>query len=99
MSAQTWHRNSGNTGNLSSGNRRRTCSNLHSGRSCCQHTDLKIRASWGQTGNQGISNSARYSTYIADYGSDRLTSTAYDIYGVGSGIYPSGFRLSQTGGS
>ena len=60
--------------------------------------DLKIRASWGQTGNQGISNSARYSTYIADYGSDRLTSTAYDIYGVGSGIYPSGFRLSQTGG-
>ena len=34
------HRNSGNTGNLSSGNRGRTCSNLHSGRSCCQHTDL-----------------------------------------------------------
>ena len=25
---------------LSSGNRGRTCSNLHSGRSCCQHTDL-----------------------------------------------------------
>ena len=40
--------------------------------------DLKIRASWGKTGNQEISNTARYGLYVADYGADRVTSTAYD---------------------
>ena len=58
--------------------------------------DLKIRLSWGETGNQAISNSARYGLYVADYGNDRVTSTAYDLYLQGSGIFPSGFRATQT---
>lgn len=58
--------------------------------------DLKIRLSWGETGNQAIDNSARYGLYVADYGSDRVTSTAYDLYLQGSGILPSGFRSTQT---
>ena len=29
--------------------------------------DLKIRASWGQTGNQEISNNARYTIYVPNY--------------------------------
>lgn len=58
--------------------------------------DLKIRASWGQTGNQAISNTARYGILVSDYGSDRVTSTAYDINGNQSGIYPSGFRTTQS---
>ena len=58
--------------------------------------DLKIRASWGKTGNQAISNTARYGLYVADYGDDRTTSTAYDLRLQGSGIFPSGFRAVQT---
>ena len=58
--------------------------------------DLKLRLSWGETGNQAISNHARYGLYVADYGSDRVTSTAYDLYLQGSGIFPSGFRATQT---
>ena len=58
--------------------------------------DLKIRASWGKTGNQEISNTARYGLYVADYGNDRVTSTAYDLYRQGTGIFPSGFRAIQT---
>lgn len=58
--------------------------------------DLKIRLSWGETGNQAIANSARYGLFIADYGNDRITSTAYDLYLQGSGIFPSGFRATQT---
>ncbi|MBQ8466588.1 MAG: TonB-dependent receptor [Prevotella sp.] len=57
--------------------------------------DLKIRASWGQTGNQAISNYARYSLYAGTYGGGRNESTAYDLALVGSGIYPSGFRATQ----
>ena len=34
--------------------------------------------------------------YVADYGSDRVTSTAYDLYRQGTGIFPSGFRATQT---
>ena len=30
--------------------------------------DLKIRASWGQTGNQEIDNLARYTLYVSNYG-------------------------------
>ena len=30
--------------------------------------DLKLRASWGQTGNQEISNLARYTIYAPNYG-------------------------------
>ena len=54
-----------------------------------------MRVSWGKTGNQAISNTARYSIFIADYGQDRVTSTAYDLYLQGSGNFPSGFRTSQ----
>lgn len=58
--------------------------------------DLKLRLSWGETGNQAISNNARYGLYMADYGNDRITSTAYDLLLQGSGIFPSGFRAIQT---
>lgn len=58
--------------------------------------DLKVRLSWGETGNQAISNYARYGLYAADYGNDRVTSTAYDLLLQGSGIFPSGFRATQT---
>ena len=58
--------------------------------------DLKLRASWGKTGNQAISNTARYGLYVADYGSDRNMSAAYDLLLQGSGIFPSGFRAVQT---
>lgn len=58
--------------------------------------DLKIRASWGETGNQAISNTARFGLYVADYGSDRNMSAAYDLMLQGSGIFPSGFRAVQT---
>ena len=57
--------------------------------------DLKIRASWGQTGNQAISNYARFGLYAATYGGERNESTAYDLKLVGSGIFPSGFRATQ----
>lgn len=50
--------------------------------------ELKIRLSWGKTGNQAISNTARYALYVADYGSDRVTSTAYDLLLQQSGIFP-----------
>ena len=59
--------------------------------------DLKVRASWGQTGNQAIANSARYTILTADYGSGRDASTAYDLKAEGSGTYPSGYRVTQTG--
>lgn len=58
--------------------------------------EWKLRASWGKTGNQAISNDARYGLYAADYGNDRVTSTAYDLYLQGSGTFPSGFRTYQT---
>ena len=57
--------------------------------------DLKLRLSWGKTGNQAISNFARYSIFVADYGDERVTSTAYDLLLQGSGTFPSGFRTSQ----
>lgn len=57
--------------------------------------DLKLRLSWGKTGNQAISNYARYSIFVADYGAGRDTSTAYDLMLQGSGTFPSGFRTSQ----
>lgn len=57
--------------------------------------DLKLRASWGETGNQAISNYARYGLYAATYGGERNESTAYDLNLQGSGIFPSGFRATQ----
>lgn len=58
--------------------------------------DLKVRLSWGKTGNQVISNTARYALYVADYGNDRVTSTAYDLLLQQSGVFPSGYYASQT---
>ena len=58
--------------------------------------ELKLRLSWGKTGNQAISNTARYALYVADYGNDRVTSTAYDLLLQQSGIFPSGYYASQT---
>ncbi|KAB6140791.1 SusC/RagA family TonB-linked outer membrane protein, partial [Bacteroides xylanisolvens] len=48
--------------------------------------DLKLRASWGQTGNQEISNLARYTIYAPNYGTTdsfggQSYGTAYDITG------------------
>lgn len=58
--------------------------------------ELKLRASWGKTGNQAISNTARFSLFYADYGSGRDTATSYDLYLQGSGTFPSGFRTGQS---
>lgn len=65
-------------------------------------SDLKLRAGWGQTGNQEISNEAVYSLYLANYAGGSPTwntsyGTAYDLNGVGSGLLPSGFIATQTG--
>lgn len=57
--------------------------------------DWKIRASWGQTGNQAIDNNAQFGLYVADYGLDRVTSTAYDLLLQYSGTFPSGYRATQ----
>lgn len=57
--------------------------------------DMKLRASWGATGNQAISNYARYGLYAATYGGGRNESTAYDLALEGSGIFPSGYRATQ----
>ena len=58
--------------------------------------DLKVRLSWGKTGNQAISNDARYALYVSDYGSNRDQSTAYDLLLQQSGIFPSGYFAKQT---
>ena len=58
--------------------------------------ELKLRASWGMTGNQAISNTARFSLFYADYGSGRDTATSSDLYLQGSGTFPSGFRTGQS---
>lgn len=64
--------------------------------------DLKIRASWGQTGNQEISNTARYTIYVPNYGvtesGGQSYGTSYDIAGSNGGsILPSGFKRNQIG--
>ena len=65
-------------------------------------SDLKLRAGWGQTGNQEISNSAIYSLFLANYAGGSPTwatsfGTAYDIAGNGNGLLPSGFIAIQSG--
>ena len=64
--------------------------------------DLKLRASWGQTGNQEISNTARYTLYHAVYGDSNFGGnsfgTSYDIAGTNGGqILQSGFKRGQIG--
>ncbi|HVW97856.1 MAG TPA: TonB-dependent receptor [Mucilaginibacter sp.] len=64
-------------------------------------SDLKLRAGWGQTGNQNIANNATYSLYQSIYGNRGAfngdSGSAYDITGAGSGTLPSGFTSTQTG--
>lgn len=62
--------------------------------------DLKVRASWGQTGNQEISNYARYMIYVPNYGVNEGGGggygTSYDIAGTNGGsTLPSGFKRNQ----
>lgn len=74
--------------------------------------NLKVRAAWGQTGNQDILNDARFGLYRAVYApsSNILpwdggcaqtpcpdAATSYDIGNNDSGILPSGFLSTQTG--
>lgn len=75
-------------------------------------SDLKLRAAWGQTGNQDILNDARFGLYQAVYApaSNILpwdggcaqtpcpdAATSYDIGNNDTGILPSGFLATQTG--
>ena len=64
--------------------------------------NLKLRASWGQTGNQEISNIARYTIYESNYGEagfgGQSYGTSYDIAGSNGGqTLPSGFKRNQLG--
>ena len=64
--------------------------------------DLKIRASWGQTGNQEIDNLARYTLYVSNYGVNenggQSYGTSYDIAGTNGGCtLASGFKRNQIG--
>lgn len=64
--------------------------------------DLKLRASWGQTGNQEISNIARYTIFVSNYGvsenGGQSYGTSYDIAGTnGGGTLASGFKRNQLG--
>ena len=64
--------------------------------------NLKLRASWGQTGNQEISNIARYTIYKANYGEAQFGGqsygTSYDIQGTNGGhTLDSGFKRDQLG--
>ncbi|MCQ2243735.1 MAG: TonB-dependent receptor [Bacteroidaceae bacterium] len=63
--------------------------------------NLKLRASWGQTGNQEIDNNARYTLYTTtgslNFGGDSYN-TGYDIQGTNGGqILDSGFKRDQIG--
>ena len=64
--------------------------------------NLKLRFSWGQTGNQEISNIARYTIYKANYGEagfgGQSYGTSYDIQGTNGGhTLDSGFKRDQIG--
>ncbi|SFG20974.1 TonB-linked outer membrane protein, SusC/RagA family [Prevotella sp. KH2C16] len=64
--------------------------------------NLKFRVSWGQTGNQEISNIARYTLYVSNYGEagfgGQSYGTSYDIEGTNGGkTLPSGFKRNQIG--
>lgn len=75
-------------------------------------SNLKLRAAWGQTGNQDILNDARFGLYRAVYAPQSTilpwgsgcaqavcpdAATSYDIGNNNSGILPSGFLATQTG--
>ncbi|MDP5132255.1 MAG: SusC/RagA family TonB-linked outer membrane protein, partial [Paraglaciecola sp.] len=64
---------------------------------------LKLRASYGETGNQEIPTNATNTTYQTRYATQSLFTnaqdegTAYDITGANGGTLPSGFVRAQTG--
>ncbi len=65
-------------------------------------SELKVRGSWGLTGNQEIDPRAQYAIFEPRYATrslftfDQDNGTAYDINGNNSGQLPSGFAKSQT---
>ncbi len=70
-------------------------------------SDLKLRAAWGQTGNQNILNNARFGLYESLYSEDNVNlpwdqaigvnpnATSYDIGNNNSGLLQSGFISTQ----
>lgn len=65
-------------------------------------SDLKLRAAWGQTGNQETANDAVNTIYRTDYGVGdptwtSLNGTSYDLSGKGGASLPSGYKKIQTG--
>ncbi len=64
--------------------------------------DLKLRVSWGQTGNQEISDTAGYTVYVSNYGVNesggQSYGTSYDISGSNGGkTLPSGYKRNRIG--
>ncbi|MGD8175676.1 SusC/RagA family TonB-linked outer membrane protein [Marinimicrobium sp. ARAG 43.8] len=65
--------------------------------------ELKLRASWGENGNQEIDTRATYTIYESRYATTSLFTneqdegTAYDLSGADQGNLPSGFARVQIG--
>lgn len=65
-------------------------------------SELKIRASWGQNGNQAIDDRAIFNIYRSVYATQSLftdkqdNGTAYDIGGNDQGTLPSGYARIQS---
>jgi TonB-linked SusC/RagA family outer membrane protein len=65
-------------------------------------SELKLRASWGQNGNQAIDDRAIYTIFRSVYATKSLFTneqdggTAYDIGGANSGTLPSGYTKLQS---
>lgn len=55
-------------------------------------SDLKLRASWGQNGNDLLDNEATYTKY-----STNLNMAGYDISGINRGTIPNGIIKDRTG--
>lgn len=55
-------------------------------------SDLKLRASWGQNGNDLIDNEATYTKYVTS-----LILAGYDIHGINQGVIPNGIIKDRTG--
>jgi hypothetical protein len=57
-------------------------------------SDLKLRASWGQNGNDLMDNEATYTKYVIN-----LNTAGYDISGVNQGVIPTGVVKDRSGNS
>lgn len=66
-------------------------------------SEMKLRGSWGLTGNQEINSRAQFAVFESRYATrslftfDQDNGTAYDLYGNNSGQLPSGFAKTQSG--